>query len=287
VASYRAAWQAFAAWCRGKGLTALPAAPEAVALYLTARADTGHKPATVALDLAAVNAAHKTAGQPSFREAAPEQQVMAGIRRTHGTAQRRVAPMLPGDLRAASNALPPGLLGVRDRALLLLGFAGAFRRSELAALEVEDLAFTEDGLEVTLRRSKTDQEGKGEKKGIPCGSDPATCPVRAVKAWLEAVKLEAGPVFREVTRHGRMKAAALAGRSVARVVKRSAKAAGLDAAKYSGHSLRAGLATAAAKAGKRTETIMRQTGHKSADMVARYVREASLFTDNAAAGIGL
>ena len=212
---------------------------------------------------------------------------MAGIRRTHGTAQRRVAPMLPGQLRAVSAALPAGLLGLRDRALLLLGFAGALRRSNLAALAVEDLAFTADGLEVTLRRSKTDQEGAGFKVGVPFGSDPATCPVRAVKAWLEAAQLTAGPLFREVTRHGHVEAAALAGGSIARIVKRSAEAAGLNSATFSGHSLRAGLATAAAKAGKSTHAIMRQTGHKSADMVARYVREASLFSDNAAAGIGL
>jgi integrase len=288
--SYRRAWQAFVAWCQGRGLASLPAAPEVVALYLTARADAGRKPATLALDLAAIGAAHKTAGCSSPAAAESVRQVLAGIRRTLGVAQRQVAPLLPGDLRAVSAALPVGLLGLRDRALLLLGFAGAFRRSELAQLEVRDLTFTADGLEVVLRRSKTDQEGRGETKGIPHGSDPATCPVRSVKAWLEAAQLEdenAGPVFREVTRHGRLGAVPLAGRSIARIVKRNASAAGLDAARYSGHSLRAGLATAAAKAGKSTHAIMRQTGHKSADMVARYVRDAKLFDDNAAAGIGL
>jgi integrase len=287
VEAYRRAWQAFAAWCEAHALSSLPAPVEAVALYLADRAEGGHKPATVALDLAAVNAAHKAAGHQSFRESAPVQAVMAGIRRTHGTAQRRAAPMLPGDLRAVSGTLPAGLLGVRDRALLLLGFAGAFRRSELAGLEVGDLAFTAEGLEVALRHSKTDQEGKGERKGIPYGSDPATCPVRALRAWLDAAHLEAGPLFREVTRHGQVKAAPLAGGSIARIVKRSAQAAGLDSAKFSGHSLRAGLATAAAKAGKTTHAIMRQTGHRSANMVARYIREASLFEDNAASGIGL
>jgi len=285
--AYRRAWQAFSTWCESKGLASLPAAPEAVALYLTARADAGRKPATIALDLAAIGAAHKSAGLPSPSLTESVRQVLAGIRRTMGVAQRRVAPLLPHELRAVSAAMPDGLLGVRDRALLLVGFAGAFRRSELAALEVRDLTFTEDGLEVLLRRSKTDQEGAGETKGLPCGSDLATCPVRSLKAWLEVAQLVDGPVFREVTRHGRLGTASLAGRSIARIVKRNASAAGLDAARYSGHSLRAGLATAAAKAGKSTLAIMRQTGHKSADMVARYVRDASLFDDNAAAGIGL
>jgi integrase len=284
---YRAAWQTFTAWCEAHGLASLPAVPETVALYLSARANEGRKPATVALDLAAISQAHKVAGHTSSRGAACVREVFAGIRRTLGAAQRRVAPLLPGDLRAVSSALPAGLLGLRDRALLLLGFAGAFRRSELAALEVSDLAFTADGLEALIRRSKTDQEGAGRKIGIPFGSDPSTCPVRVVKAWLEAAKLEAGPVFREVTRHGHVEGAPLTGRSIARIVKRSAEAAGLDPARFSGHSLRAGLATAAAKAGKSTHAIMRQTGHRSANMVARYVREASLFEDNAASGIGL
>ena len=285
--AYRRAWRAFTMWCEGKDLASLPAAPEAVALYLAARAEQGRKPATIALDLAAIGAAHKAAGHPSPSLPESVRQVLAGIRRTLGVAQRRVAPLLPSELRAISTDLPEGLLGLRDRALLLVGFAGAFRRSELAQLEVRDLTFTEDGLEVLLRRSKTDQEGAGETKGLPCGSDPATCPVRSLKAWLEVAQLQEGPVFREVTRHGRLGTTSLAGRSIARIVKRNASAAGLDPARYSGHSLRAGLATAAAKAGKSTLAIMRQTGHKSADMVARYVRDASLFDDNAAAGIGL
>jgi integrase len=212
---------------------------------------------------------------------------LAGIRRTLGCAQRRVAPLLPGQLRAISRALPQGTLGLRDRALLLLGFAGAFRRSELAGLEASDLAFTDDGLEVLLRHSKTDQEGEGQRKGIPFGSDPATCPVRAIKAWLEAAGITEGPVFRSVDRHSKVGSAALDPGSVARVVKRACSAAGLDPAAFSGHSLRAGLVTAAAKAAKPLPTIMRQTGHKSTAMVLRYVREAELFADNAAAGIGL
>jgi integrase len=254
---------------------------------LTARADAGKKPATLALELAAIGAAHKAAGHASPAAAESGRAVLAGIRRTVGVAQRRVTPLLPGDLRAVSVTLPRNLLGARDRALLLLGFAGAFRRSELSALEVEDLRFGDDGLQVLLRRSKTDQEGRGETKGIPFGSHAATCPVRALKAWLEAAKLEHGPLFREVTRHGRVATSPLTGRSIARVIKRCAAVAGLDARDFSGHSLRAGLATAAAKAGKSTHAIMRQTGHKSADMLSRYIREAQLFDDNAADGIGL
>lgn len=285
--AYRKDWRTFTTWCRAHGLPSLPAAAETVALYLADRAQLGRKPATLARELAAISQAHKTAGHESPRGAARVREVFAGIRRTHGTAQRRVAPLLPGDLRALVRALPEGLLGARDRALLLVGFAGALRRSELAALVVEDLVFNSDGLELTLRRSKTDQEGAGEKRGLPYGSDKLTCPVRALKDWLAAAKLEAGPVFRAIDRHDRLAAKPVSGRSIARIVKRSCSAAGLEAKSYSGHSMRAGLVTAAAKAGKSTHAIMRQTGHRSVAMVARYVREAQLFDDNAASGIGL
>ncbi len=154
-------------------------------------------------------------------------------------------------------------------------------------MNVGDLAFGENALTVTIRRSKTDQEARGRKVGIPFGSDKATCPVRAVKAWLAAGAIDRGPVFRPVNRHGHVASGRLTGHAVRHVVRRCAQAAGLNPAGLSGHSLRAGLATAAAKAGKSVLSIQRQTGHKSIAMVSRYVREGELFADNAAIGIGL
>lgn len=282
--AYRGAFGAFVAWCDAQGLCALPAAPDTVALFLTSRAQEGRKVATLEQALAAVAQAHKAAGLDSPRGAAVVREVMRGIRRTLGVAPTQKAPAVASDVRAMVAALPDGLLGQRDRALLLLGFAGAFRRSELVGLDVEDVAFGEDGATVTLRRSKTDQEGEGRKVGIPFGSSPALCPVRALRAWLDAAQITEGPIFREVTRHGHVRAR-LTGHAIARVVKRSALAAGLDPARFSGHSLRAGLATAAAKAGKSERAIMAQTGHRSVTMVRRYIRDASLFADNAAAGL--
>ena len=155
----------------------------------------------------------------------------------------------------------------------------------LRIFDVGDLTFTDDGIEVTLRRSKTDQEGEGRKVGIPFGSAPATCPVRAVRAWIEALGAEDGPLFRVVSRSGDLLSQRASGRSVARAVKRAAARAGLDPARFSGHSLRAGLATSAAKAGKSERAIMKQTGHRSATMVRRYIRDADLFSENAAAGL--
>ena len=244
------------------------------ALYATARAEAGIKPGSIDLDLAAIAAAHSAAGHPSPRASAEVQAVRAGIRRTHGTAQRQAAPLLPDDLRSIVAALPDTLAGARDRALLLLGFATGSRRSELAALQVADLAFVGKGLEVTIRRSKTDQEGKGQVKPVPFGRFPATCPVRAVKAWIEAAGLESGPLFRSINRHGQLGSEALTGHSIGRIVKRAARAAGIDAEAVSGHSLRAGLVTAAVLAGRSDREIMAQTGHRSVEMLTRYTRKA-------------
>jgi site-specific recombinase XerD len=285
--AYRSDWLAFDRWAAARGLASLPASPSTVALYLTELADQGRKVATIGRALVAISQAHKLAGQPSPRSGAEVQEVMKGIRRRLGVAPSQKAPVLVDALRTMLAELPDTLVGARDRALLCLGFAGAFRRSELVGLDVADLAFTSEGLTVTLRRSKTDQTGEGRKVGIPYGGTPVTCPVRAVKAWLEIAGIAEGPIFRAVTRWGSVGAERLTDRAVALVVKRQAEAAGLDAARFAGHSLRAGLATSAAKAGKSERAIMAQTGHRSVTMVRRYIRDASLFSDNAAAGIGL
>ncbi len=284
--AYRADWRAFETWCTSRGLASLPAGGTTVALYLSARADDGRRVATLARSLAAITWAHKAAGLASPVREAAVREVLKGIRRTRGVAQRQAAPLLPGQLRTMVAALPQDLRGARDRALLLLGFAGAFRRSELVALDVEDLAAVDGGLEVTIRRSKTDQEGRGRKVGVPRGGEPATCPVRAVRTWLDAGGLSTGPVFRRIRGAG-VGAERLRPYEVVRSVKRAAEAAGLDASLLSGHSLRAGLVTAAAKAGKPAHVIMKQTGHRSVAMVNRYTRDADLFSDNAAKGIGL
>ena len=285
--AYRRQWEAFATWCGARGIAALPAEPAAVALYVTALAQAGRKVATIEQALAAITAAHKADGHANPRDAAAVAAVVAGIRRDLGVAQVQKAPVMVDDLRRMVASLPATAKGVRDRAVLLLGFAGAFRRSELVGLDVADLAFGDDGLKVTLRRSKTDQEGAGRKLGVPFGSDPSTCPVRAVKAWLAASGIESGALFVGIAKGGKLTGNRLSPIDVARVVKAAADAVGFDAADYSGHSLRAGLVTSAVKAGKSDHAIMDQTGHRSAMMVHRYRRNASLFADNAAAGIGL
>ena len=180
-----------------------------------------------------------------------------------------------------------GTIGARDQALILLGFAGAFRRSELVGLDVEDCTIGRDGLTVTLRRSKTDQEGVGRRVGIPYGSNPETCPVRTTQTWMEQAGISTGPLFRPINRHGQVKARRLSSPAVALLVKKLAQRAGLDPSKYAGHSLRAGHATAAAIAGASERSIMNQTGHRSVQMVRRYIRDGNLFRENSAAKLGL
>lgn len=295
--AYASDWQAFAGWCAAAQLQAMPAAPETVGLYLAAQAET-LRPGTLGRRLVAIAAAHRAAGHQLDTRHRAIRETLAGIKRQHGTAQQGKAPAVVAEIRRMVEAQPETLAGTRNRAILLLGFAGAFRRSEIAGLDVEDLAFTAEGVVVALRRSKTDQQGEGRKVGLPYGSTPATCPVRTLRAWLDAAQITTGSLFREigtggqvVTAYldaaGRQRGERLSDKSVALVVKAAARAAGLDPARYGGHSLRAGLATSAAAAGVTERSIMQQTGHRSVTMVRRYIRSGELFRENAAAGVGL
>ena len=237
--------------------------------------------------IAALAQLHQAAGEQDPTKAAAVKLTWQGIRRAKGVAQKGRAPAVTDTIRRMVAELPEGILGQRDWALLLLGFAGAFRRSELVALDREDVTFSREGAVVTVRRSKTDQEGAGQRKGIPYGSRPETCPVRALQDWIETAGITTGPLFRPLNRHGQVLPGRLSDKGVARVVKRYAEAAGMDPSHYAGHSLRAGLATSAAAAGISERAIMAQTGHRSERMVRRYIRDGSLFRENAAAGVGL
>jgi len=286
--AYGADLRAFAAWCALRGLSHLPASGETLALYLAHMADAGRKVATIGRALVAISQAHRLAGQDSPRSHRAVQETFKGIRRALGTKQEGKAPLMLDGLRRAVETLPETLSGARDRAVLVLGFASALRRSELVGLNLEDLVFGNDGITVSLGRSKTDQEGMGRKVGLPFGSNPLTCPVRAVRAWLNAAGIASGPLFRAVTRHGKVRPKRLSAGAVVGIVKAAAQRAGLDPRAFAGHSLRSGLATSAAKAGKGERAIMKQTGHRSVAMVRKYIRDAELFgADNAASGIGL
>jgi site-specific recombinase XerD len=285
IRAYKSDWHAFSTWCDDRGVSSLPATPETLAVYLAEAART-LKPATLTRRCSSISMAHQMAGHESPTRSFVVRTTLAGIRREKGTAADQKAPILTADLRGMIAALPATMAGTRDRALLLLGFAGALRRSELVGLDVGDVDDRSDGLVVTIVRSKVDQEGSGRKIGIPYGSNPATCPVRAMRAWLDRGQIEEGPLFRPI-RHGKVLDSRLSGRSVALIVKRVGGTAGLNPINYAGHSLRAGLVTSAAAAGVEERIIMNQTGHKSLPTLRRYVRDASLFSNNAAAAVGL
>jgi len=288
VRAYEIHWQDFTTWCRKGGLVSLPANPKSIALYITAQADAGRKVATISARLAAISKAHSAAGfeSPTSLRHAVVAEVWGGIKRSKGTAQCAKSAAITDTVRQMLSCLPSGLLGVRDRALLLVGFAGAFRRSELVALDVADVRDVPEGLVITVRRSKTDQEGAGRLVALPYGSGLESCPVRSLRAWLVESGITAGALFPSINRHGQA-GTRITAQSVALIVKRYVEAAGLDAALFAGHSLRAGLATSAAIAGVSERAIMAQTGHKSAAMVRRYIRDGNLFRENAAAKVGL
>jgi integrase len=284
--AYKSDWAVFTSWCADNHQVALPASPATVAAFLAAQASAGFAPATLSRRLGAINAAHRLAGHPSPTTSEAVSLVMKGIRRTVGVSQRQARPLVVEDLKRVVATIPDTLVGVRDRALVLLGFAGAFRRSELVAIAIEDLNFSDGGVLVTIRRSKTDQEGQGREVGIPFGQN-GTCPVSALRAWLHAANITSGPVFRRIDQHGHIGPNALQPAAVAQIVKKAVEGVGLDPAAFSGHSLRAGLATSAAQNGANELTIMATTGHKSSQMVRRYVRRANLFKANAATVAGL
>lgn len=284
--AYRGDWERFATWCAARHLAALPAAPETVVLYITDQADT-YKVATIERRLIAISAIHQAARHESPAHSIAVREVMKGIRRELGTAQAGKAPAIAGEVKAMVADLPKTCHGIQERALLLVGFAGAFRRSELVALNADDVQLGRAGLTIHIRRSKTDQEGQGRQIGIPYGSHPETCPVRAVKAWMKAGGIVAGPLFRSINRADAVSAHRLSDKAVARAVKRGAERAGLDPSRYAGHSLRAGLATSAAAAGVEERVIAKQTGHKSMAVLRKYIRDGDLFRQNAAGAVGL
>jgi site-specific recombinase XerC len=203
INGYRSDWEHFTRWCGSHAFASFPATPETVAFYLSDLA-TSHKPSTLTRRVSAISQVHQIAGFETPTKSAKVRLVIAGIRRTKGTAANAKTPVLTNDSKRMIGSLPEGLLGVRDRALLLIGFTRGYRRSELIGLDHDAVAVTRDGLIVSIRRSKTDQEGQGRKVGLPFGSNPDTCPVRSFQDWLTASGIAEGALFRPVSRHGKL-----------------------------------------------------------------------------------
>jgi site-specific recombinase XerD len=271
----------FSAWCAERGAVSLPAPPVVVAAFLGSEAKRGIRPSTLDRRVAAIRYAHKLAGYDAPTDDERVKATMRGIRRSAGTAARKKAPAIAERLIAMANT-GEGLIALRDRALLLVGFAGAFRRSELVALDCEDIEETDAGLKIIIRRGKTDQESSGMTIAIVRGT--TACPVAALRAWLNAAGIATGPLFRSLRKGGKV-GARLTDRSVAEIVKGHAARVGLDPALFAGHSLRAGFLTSAAARGASIFKLMDVSRHRSVDTLRGYVRDADIFNDHAGTGL--
>jgi len=289
VRAYTADWTHFSQWCRARGVKPMPASPSLVGEYLADLGE-GYARATLRRKVAAVARACRLGGQPLDTRHPAIRDVLRGINRTHGSPAKRAQALDIDDLQRLVATCEDSLAGLRDRAVLLLAFAGALRRSELCGIEVEHLTWKPRSLELLLPRSKTDQEAEGVRIGIPRGKNEETCPVRALRAWLQSARIERGPVFRGVTRQGTTRSGALSGEAVRLIVVRRAKLAGIKATRLepiSPHGLRAGFVTTAYRNGVPDEEIMGHSRHRSLTVMRSYVRRSKLSQASPAGKVGL
>ncbi len=288
-AAYASDWADFEAFCDRLDLTPLPADAATVALYVAdMSASRDLAVSTIGRRMAAIAVTHSEANAVSPTVHPQVRKLMTGLRRTKGVEQNGKRALTVNELRRMIATLGDDPTSLRDKALLLVGFVGGLRRSELVAINVGDLRLDDRGYALTIRRSKTDPEGEGRQVALPYSADPLLCPVRALQAWLETGAIERGAVFRRVRRGGNTTTQRLSAQSVGLVVKKLAGAAALTRPdELGGHSLRAGFATTAAAAGASERAIANQTGHRSMQVLRRYIRQATTFDDNAATELGL
>jgi site-specific recombinase XerD len=282
--AYRLDLKAFLLWCRSAGLRPLPAEPSTVRCYVTHLANERNKVATIERKVAAISKAHRAQGLESPTRSGLVGDVLAGIRKRLGEPQKQAKPLEPKDVLHIASTFPDTLRGRRDRLILTLGFVIGARCDDLSRILVEHIQDTVEGLLITLPRSKTDQDGHGRLIGVPYQSDPLGCPVRALRAWQQASGIVVGPLIRSVDRHSRVGTGAMSAESIGDTITRMASTAGL-LGRYSGHSLRAGFCTTAARLGRSEHAIMAVTGHRSADTLRRYIRRGTVWQDNASAGL--
>lgn len=282
IKSYSADWNDFADWCELKGVTAMPCLPETIVNYINDLADDA-KANTVSRRITAISENHIAAGYSQTNPAKDGlvRNAMRAIRREKGTFQKGKSPILMETIELLAECFEDdSLTTLRDKAVILLGFAGAFRRSELVAVRVEDITFMPQGMVIFIPQSKGDQLGHGSQIAIPYSPNPKCCAVVAVKQWLQASEIHSGPIFHPIDRWGKIREIQLSDKSVALIVKKYVSKLGLDESEFAGHSLRRGFATSAAQHDLDTLSIMRQTRHKSEKMVHRYIEQGNLFKRN-------
>jgi|TARA_B110000977_G_scaffold73896_1_gene99979 site-specific recombinase XerD len=285
VRAYKSDFNDFGLFCAQNGFKSLPSEPKIVSLYLTYLSTKEAKISTLKRRLVSIGVIHKLKGyyldtkHPSIIEN------IMGIKRRKGSIQLAKKPILISSLKKIINVIDEQdkeeIKKFRDRSIILVGFSGGFRRNEIVSLDYDDLDFVPEGLKINLKRSKTDQFGEGFTKALPYFDNSQYCPVVSLKKWIEISKIKSGAVFRRFCRGSRLSENRLTDQTVALLIKEYLKLTGIDSKNYSGHSLRSGFATSAAESGVEERSIMAMTGHKSTEMVRRYIKEANLFKNNA------
>jgi len=285
VRAYKSDFNDFGLFCVQNGFKQLPSDPKIVSLYLTHLSTKNIKMSTIKRRLVSIGVIHKLKGyyldtkHPSIIEN------IMGIKRRKGSIQKGKKPLLINNLKSIINVIDnqknEEIKKLRDRTIILIGFSGGFRRNEIVSLDYEDLDFVQEGLKINVKRSKTDQFGEGSTKGLPYFDNSKYCPVVSISKWIEISKISSGAIFRRFTKGSKLSEKRLTDQTVALLIKEYLKLANIDNKNYSGHSLRSGFATSAAESGAEERSIMAMTGHKSAEMVRRYIKEANIFKNNA------
>jgi len=285
VRAYKSDFNDFNLFCLKNGLKSLPTDPKIVSLYLTHLSTKEAKMSTLKRRLVSIGVIHKLKGHYLDTKHPSIIENIMGIKRRKGSIQKGKKPLLINNLKLIINAIDQqkkeDLKKIRDRSIILIGFSGGFRRNEIVSLDFDDLDFVEEGLKINLKRSKTDQFGEGTAKGLPYFDNPEYCPVISIQKWIEISRISSGSLFRRFTKGSKLSENRLTDQSVALIIKEYLELAGIDSKNYSGHSLRSGFATSAAESGAEERSIMAMTGHKSTEMVRRYIKEANLFKNNA------
>ena len=283
--AYKSDFKDFSTFCINHGLQSLPSNPNTVSIYLTSLSKSEAKMSTLRRRLVSIGVVHKLKGHYLDTKHPIIIENLLGIKRIKGSIQRGKKPLLINHLtkliEVINNDICPEIKKLRDKAIILIGFSGGFRRSEITSLDYEDIEFVEEGLKILVRRSKTDQFGEGHLKGIPYFVNSPLCPVKSLNEWINISKINSGPIFRKFNKGFGLSTMRLSDQSVALLIKNYLNLAGIDSKNYSGHSLRSGFATATAEAGADERSIMAMTGHKNSQMVRRYIKEANLFKNNA------
>ena len=285
IRAYKSDFNDFGLFCAQNGFKSLPSEPKIISLYLTHLSTKEVKMSTLKRRLVSIGVIHKLKGHYLDTKHPSIIENIMGIKRRKGSFQKGKKPLLINDLKLLINEIDKvnkeKIMRARDRSIILIGFSGGFRRNEIVSLDFDDLDFVSEGLKINLKRSKNDQFGEGSVKGLPYFDNSQYCPVLSVKKWIEISNIDSGPLFRRFSKGSKLTDNRLTDQTVALLIKKYLNLAGIDSKNYSGHSLRSGFATSAAESGVEERSIMAMTGHKSTEMVRRYIKEANLFKNNA------